>query len=277
MNRDLANSLLGEIILHNLNTMFDIIQKCRAKGWSYRVSSSMFPLVTHPEGIHVFDLFNVKEIHNKLNEIADYLKENPIHLSCHPDHFNILESLKESTVESTICELELAGWLFDCLGLPRDYSCPINIHVICQDDSPLNIAARFKENFKLLSESVQKRLVLENNDKGIWNAGTLYKYFHDFCPLTYDNLHDEVNPDSCLASDAFFHYLETWTNKGFIPHFHYSEGGKDGNKRAHLDMPTKLPEIYGYGGEIIFDVELKSKNAAIEQLELLESFGELYD
>ena len=81
MSRDSANSLLGEIILHNLETMFEIIKRCRVKGWAYRVSSSMFPLVTHPEGIQIVDLFDKWQIYNKLKEIAAYLKENPVHLS----------------------------------------------------------------------------------------------------------------------------------------------------------------------------------------------------
>lgn len=267
LKSDAANSLVGEIILHNLNTMFEIIKRCHERGWAYRVSSSMFPLVTHPEGIKIVDLLDKFQIYDKLIEISEYLKQNPVHLSCHPDHFNILESKNENTVESTIRELELAAWLFDSLDLPKDYSCPINIHVICQDDTPENVAIRFKNNFLRLSESVQKRLVLENNDKGMWTAATLYNNFYNFCPLTYDNLHDEVNHSDDISDIIFNLYLKTWTDNGFTPHFHYSEGGKDGNKRAHLDMPNKKPNLYGYTGQIYFDVELKGKNTAIESLE----------
>ena len=44
-----------------------------------------------------------------------------------------------------------------------------------------------------------------------------------------------------------------------IPIFHYSEG-KD-NGRAHKDMADELPK--NFGKEVLFDVELKSKDIAI--------------
>jgi UV DNA damage repair endonuclease len=58
-------------------------------------------------------------------------------------------------------------------------------------------------------------------------------------------------------SDAFFDAYETWND--IIPIFHYSEGKNNG--RAHKDMADELPE--NFGKEVLFDVELKSKDIAI--------------
>jgi hypothetical protein len=64
--------------------------------------------------------------------------------------------------------------------------------------------------------------------------------------------------------DAFFEALSTWN---CAPIFHYSEG-KNGT-RAHKDMAEDLPE--NYNEDVLFDVELKSKDYAI--LDILERYG----
>jgi hypothetical protein len=64
--------------------------------------------------------------------------------------------------------------------------------------------------------------------------------------------------------DAFLDAYETWGD--IIPVFHYSEG-KD-NGRAHKDMAEYLPE--NFGKNVLFDVELKSKDIAI--LDILRRF-----
>ena len=116
------------------------------------------------------------------------------------------------------------------------------------------------KNFERLSCSVKSRLVLENNDTGsTWDVLNLKKYFwqHYNIPVTFDNLHHKMLNNGVSESDAFFEAYETWNDT--IPIFHYSEG-KD-NGRAHKDMAEHLPE--NYGKEVLFDVELKSKDYAI--------------
>jgi hypothetical protein len=65
--------------------------------------------------------------------------------------------------------------------------------------------------------------------------------------------------------DAFFLAYSTWN---CTPIFHYSEG-KNGT-RAHRDMAEDLP--VNYDKDVLFDVELKSKDYAI--LDILKRYNE---
>ena len=116
------------------------------------------------------------------------------------------------------------------------------------------------KNFERLSVGVKSRLVLENNDTGnTWDVCTLKKYFYHNhnIPVTFDNLHHKMLNKGVSEFDAFFDAYETWND--IIPIFHYSEGKNNG--RAHKDMADELPE--NFGKEVLFDVELKSKDIAI--------------
>jgi hypothetical protein len=65
--------------------------------------------------------------------------------------------------------------------------------------------------------------------------------------------------------DAFFEAYSTWN---CTPIFHYSEG-KNGT-RAHKDMAENLP--VHYNEDVLFDVELKSKDYAI--LDILKRYND---
>ena len=99
----------------------------------------------------------------------------------------------------------------------------INIHVNCSDGEPWEIADRFAANLATLSDSVRSRLVVENEDKGIWNVERLVKYFYNRhgIPITYDNLHDKCNPSDVGIYDC----VATWGK--YKPLFHYSESHPD--------------------------------------------------
>mgnify|MGYP000276813412 FL=1 len=56
--------------------------------------------------------------------------------------------------------------------------------------------------------------------------------------------------------DAFELAHSTWNT---TPVFHYSEG--KGDTRNHADMAQGIPDSYGY--DVVWDVELKSKDYAI--------------
>jgi UV DNA damage endonuclease len=123
-------------------------------------------------------------------------------------------------------------------------------------------------NYNRLSESVKKRLVLENNDTGnTWTVNNLKKYFYNEygIPVTFDNLHHRMLNHDVSHRDAFFEAYSTWN---CTPIFHYSEG-KNGT-RAHSDMAENLPE--NYDKDVLFDVELKSKDYAI--LDILKRYND---
>jgi UV DNA damage endonuclease len=189
------------------------------------------------------------------------IKDKGIRISCHPDQFNVLASEGKHNVVKTIKELNHHGWLMDQLGAYRDYRSPINIHVNNTKGDPADIAARFMSNLVKCDESVRSRLVVENEDKGIWTPSLLAEHFN--LPITYDNLHHKCLPDDLTQHQAYELCYGTWPCK---PLFHYSESHPDKpNPRSHADMPTAMP-YNNYDKPVDYDVELKHKDFAISAL-----------
>ena len=100
-----------------------------------------------------------------LIDIGNYVKEHNIRLTFHPGPFNALTSPKSSVIKNTLIDLELHANICDLLNLSRSPFNKINIHCNGVYGDKKSAMDRFCKNFELLSESVQKRLTIENDDK----------------------------------------------------------------------------------------------------------------
>ena len=255
--------------LNNIRVTYKILEQCASKGWGYRVSSNLFPLLTYDVArLKLEDYPDYIDIEAALADCASIIKDKRIRVSCHPDQFNVLASEGKHNVAKTIRELNHHGWLMDMLGAPRDYRAPINIHVNNTKGDPADIAARFMSNLAKCNPHVQSRLVVENEDKGIWTPKLLAEHFD--IPITYDNLHHKCLPDDLTAEAAFKLCYHTWHRKGYFkPLFHYSESHPDkSNPRSHADMPVSKPIEYPLSFPVDYDIELKSKDDAILALDI---------
>ncbi len=252
--------------LNNIRVTRKILQQCHSKSWGYRVSSNLFPLLTYDVAeLKLEDYPDYIDIMATLADCASIIRDKRIRISCHPDQFNVLASEGKHNVAKTIKELNHHGWLMDMLGGHRDYRCPINIHVNNTKGDPADIAARFMSNLAKCNDSVQSRLVVENEDKGIWTPSLLAKHFD--IPVTYDNLHHKCLPDGLTQEQAHRLCYNTWMRRGYYkPLFHYSESHPDKtNPRSHADMPTESP-YETFSSPVDYDIELKHKDAAIDAL-----------
>ena len=264
LGRDEAMSILSARTLNNIRVTYKILSQCADNGWAYRVSSSLFPLLTYDVAdLKLTDYPDYIDIIAALTDCESIARDKGVRISCHPDQFNVLASEGEHNVIKTIKELNHQGWLMDMLGAHRDYRSPINIHVNNTKGEPSEIAARFMDNLFCCDDSVRSRLVVENEDKGIWTPKLLAQHFG--IPITYDNLHHKCLPDGLSQSQAFKLCYQTWMHNAYCkPLFHYSESHPDKpNPRSHADMPSELP-YEGFCMPVDYDVELKSKDVAIE-------------
>ena len=263
--REEAIATVSARSLNNLRVTYKILEQCAQEGWGYRVSSKLFPLLTYDVAeLKLEDYPDYIDIQAAFADCAFLIKEKGIRISCHPDQFNVLASLGKVQVEKTIKELNHHGWLMDMLGAHRDYRCPINIHINNTKGEPEEIAKRFTDNLAKCHESVRSRLVVENEDKGIWTPKLLAEHFQ--IPITYDNLHHKCLPDGLTEYQAFKLCYSTWLRKGYFkPLFHYSESHPDKtNPRSHADAPTCVPSDHGISLSVDYEIELKDKDYAIQ-------------
>lgn len=262
LSKERSESLdkLSGIIINNFNIAEKIVRHCkRNKIQGYRLSSDLCPVIKHPEVMLALeDLPNYNLINKSIKDLSNAIKETEIRVSAHPSEYITLTSDDDVKINHSLVDLELHGEIFDRLELSKSYYNPLNIHIRKEGDVK-DLSSTFIRNYNKLSESVKSRLVLENNDTGnTWTVKNLKKYIYNDhgIPITFDNLHHEMLNHDVSHYDAFFEAYSTWN---CTPIFHYSEG-KNGT-RAHRDMAENLP-IY-YDKDVLFDVELKSKDYAI--------------
>ena len=94
--------VLEERVLHNLQLTEKIIRHCAKNSIShYRLSSSLFPLITDPTlKLQLQKLSNYKDIRNQCEVIGNVAEDLSVSLSIHPDQFNVLASEKHDHDES---------------------------------------------------------------------------------------------------------------------------------------------------------------------------------
>ena len=260
---------LSGIVINNFNTAEKIVRHCKENNiQGYRLSSDLCPVIKHPDVMLALeDLPNYSEIDKSIKDLSLAIKETEIRVSAHPSEYITLTSDDDIKINHSIVDLELHAEIFDRLELSKSYYNPLNIHIRKEGDAK-DLSQTFMRNYNRLSESVKSRLVLENNDTGnTWTVKNLKKYiYNDYgIPVTFDNLHHEMLNHDVSHYDAFFEAYSTWN---CTPIFHYSEG-KNGT-RAHSDMAANLPE--NYDKDVLFDVELKSKDYAI--LDILKRYND---
>lgn len=256
---------LGNVILNNLEVTNAAIRYCGERGFNYRLSSNLFPLLTYDQaGVTLEVLPNHDEIYCELNGIDATRQKYNVRLSSHPDQFNVLASDNTLAVERTIRELDFHGWLMTRIGCPKNYDAPINIHV---NRSPKNgeiakVRNLFYDNFHKLTDDVKRRLVLENDDKGAgWTTQDLYNQF--YCngdtPITFDYLHHKCHNLGTTENEAVEMAAQTWQT--YVPLFHYSESIEgDKNPRKHADYASRLPETYSKLIDLDFEFKMKEKS-----------------
>jgi len=281
LDRPLALETLGSRALENLQTTLDTMKFARSNRWGYRISSTLFPLFNLQKAkVGMRDLPNAALIEEKFREIRRFTAKSAptqFRLSFHPDHFNVLCSANPGVVERTINELGHHSWLMDQLAdHSQSYWYPLNIHMSRSTGDPEVIASEFIKNYNRLDHGVKSRLVLENEDKGIWTPDRLYNMIHKETgiPITYDNLHHRCNPGEWSTSEAFERCYETWQFHGCCPLFHFSEGGANNNPRAHVDYATSTPQQFREqydtsvtrNQSIDWDIEIKQKDYAIDHI-----------
>ena len=230
----------------------------------FRLSSALVPW---GDGLDLTTLKDYDEISIALRRAGDYAKANGIRITSHPGPFVVLTSPKENVVEAAIKDLELHGKIFNLLGLSQTPYNKINIHCNGVYGDKLSAMNRFCENYLRLSDSVKKRLTVENDDKAtMYNVKDLM-YIHNRIniPIVFDYHHHIFNTGDLTEEDALKLASTTWGD--ITPVVHYSESKalhEENNKlkpQAHSDYINSLPNTYGLNVDIM--VEAKAKELAI--------------
>jgi len=287
--RNEAIKELSNRILHNVVVTESIVGHCaKSNIGHYRVSSALFPLVTDETlGIDIEELPDLEQIKEELKQVGDTAREHGVSMGSHPDQFNVLASLNQDAVRRTIGELNMQASVLDMMGLPKDHTAPMNIHINYspkEDETLEDVAERFYSNLMKCDSGVYNRLTIENEDKCFFNIDNCIKFseylfnkYNHNLPVCADNLHHKCNPSE--VSDFAWQAERcayTWVNNGegdnnFIsPVFHWSEG-KPEKPRSHADYVAfgNFPPYIAIDPDkpAIYEIETKRKDYAIKLLQ----------
>ena len=127
---------------------------------------------------------------------------------------------------------------------------------------------RFCKNFERLSESVQGRLTVENDDKSSMYSVKDLMYIHERIgiPIVFDYHHHLFNTGGLTEQEDFRVKQSLHASKDIKPIVHYSESKMlhEGNDKIkpqgqHSDYITKIPSTYGHDVDIMVAVTKELK------------------
>jgi UV DNA damage endonuclease len=257
----------SELALENVRDLFEILKWNVKNGIKlFRTSSDIFPWGSE---YNLEDLPNYNKIANILKGCGTYAKENGLRINSHPGPFNVLVSPNPKVVENTFKDLELHGKVFDLMGLSHTPYNNINIHCNGVYGDKISAMDRFCENFNKLSDSVKKRLTIENDDKASMYSVKDLMYIHHKIgiPIVFDYHHHQFCTGDLTEQQALILAVSTWNKSGVKPEVHYSESKalhESDTKikpQAHSDYITNLPDTYNIDVDIM--VEAKAKELSI--------------
>lgn len=229
----------------------------------YRMTSNLIPLVTHPD-VQV----NLNEYREQFQEIGCILKEHHIRLDTHPDQFCVLNSDREEVFENTVRLLETQTRMYELM----DYPGRIILHVGGKVGGKKAATQRFFENFARLDSRIQKRIVIENDDK-VYNIRNVLKICETLhIPMVLDYHHYKCNNNGEQIEDYIERIFHTWGNE--VPKIHFSspKARNKKEKRSHHDyidpdsFITFLERVKFVNRDFDVMIEAKMKDVALFHL-----------
>lgn len=268
-------SYASELALINVSGLRSIIKWNNKHNIKvYRMTSCLFPWFSE---YNMFDLPDIDKIADIMSEAGKLAMDAGQRLSFHPGPFNCLASPNKSVVLKTIKELDDHSAQMDLMGLPESQMSKINIHVGGAYGDRKSALERFCKNYSKLSCNTQKRLTVENDDKGsLYSAKMLVDNISSRIniPVVFDSHHHELGPQDLDYHDAFYSARETWSNIGIKQQCHHSN-----SKKKYEDPKVPAPShsnwyytpFENYNEKVDVVLECKRKERAL--FKYINDFG----
>ena len=260
MQRNATPEKLTEVTAHNLEALEKMVDYNIANDIRlYRISSDLIPFGSSPVNPLAWP-----EIHKEAFErIGAKIRKSGMRVSLHPGQYTVLNSPTEDVVERAIEDLIYHDKILTALG--TDTTNKIVLHVGGMQDKETALD-RFADNFHRLPESVQNRLIIENDDR-LYNIEEILDLAHRLqIPAVYDNLHHAINPPPSGGNDQYWitEAKKTWKEADGKQKIHYSQQAPGKRPGAHTDtihLNTFL-QFYEQLDDPTIDImlEVKDKN-----------------
>ena len=192
----------------------------------YRMTHTMFPLLTHPS-INI----NYKEVFKEdFKRLKGIINKFNIRIDTHPDEFCLLTSDKDKVTTNSIEILKFHLELFKLLGI--NGRCVL--HIGSSRPTKEEALNRFRDNFNKLSNELKSLIILENDDKTYTVTDTLLICEELNIPMVLDYHHFICNHEKDERIDKLLpKIIKTWENTNLNPKMHFSSSLNSKQKRNH--------------------------------------------
>lgn len=258
----------------NIENTLRILKYNRAMGIQvYRLTSKLIPLATHEE---LTGWEYQLQFAHELKQLGEFIKQNGFRISAHPDHFTILNPVKQEVLRASINDLDYHVRLYEAMGL-EDYRYKLVLHVGGLYGDKCSSIERFKVNFSKLPDRIRKRIIIENDDKCFTAADVLQLCKELDTPMVLDVHHHKCANNGEKLSDLLPEIYKTWDREPFPPKIHFSSPKSEREFRSHADYIDYTDFIMFLNTAKSFDrnidimLEAKMKDRAL--LELSDKLG----
>ncbi|UOQ74194.1 UV DNA damage repair endonuclease UvsE [Hymenobacter cellulosilyticus] len=228
----------------------------------FRISSGIVPFGSHPINTFPWQTRFAAEF----QAIGDYVKAQRMRISFHPDQFVVLNSPSEDIVQRSVAELVYQGSMLDLMGL--DSTAKLQIHVGgLYGDRDLAIS-RFISTYRDLPAAVQRRLVIENDDRLFSLRDCLRVHEAVGIPILFDNFHHECLNHGEPMAEALQLAASTWhPERDGVLMMDYSSqqvGERKGKHTSTLEeelFREFLTHLHGLDVDIMLEIKDKEASA----------------
>jgi len=227
----------------------------------FRIGSDLIPFASHEICKVEWDSILKEAFFN----LGEYIKENNLRISMHPDQFVLINAEKKEIVQASIKELDYHARVLDAMSL--DKTAKIQIHVGGVYGDKDAAIKRFITNYKKLPENIKSRLVIENDDKSYSLKDCLEISAATKIPVLFDFFHHECLNNGETITEALDLASKTWKKKDGVILTDYSIQKENERKGAHATSINEdafkkfLVEIKGKKLDIMLEIKDKEKSA----------------
>lgn len=171
----------------------------------FRMSSRLIPLATHED---LRGWRYITALKNDLKAIGDYAKAHDMRVDFHPDHFVVINTREKEVFQRAMGVLKYHFLLLHAMGIDPTHRYVLHLGGRYQDRE--QALENFIENWALVPSSLQKMIILENDDKSFTLEDCLYVCEKLNIPLVFDLHHHLANHKDEKWTNHWSRVLGTW-------------------------------------------------------------------
>ncbi|MEW9053220.1 MAG: UV DNA damage repair endonuclease UvsE [Neobacillus sp.] len=233
----------------------------------FRFSSRLIPLANHEE---LLDWNFLRPLKEPLKQLANFIKQHPMRLDFHPDHFVVLNTPDKDILKNALKTLIMHEGLLKGMEIDTEHRCVLHVGGGYEDKEMA--LEQFIHNWAYIPPSIQKMIMLENDDTTFTVKETLYLCEKLGIPMIFDYHHHLANYETEEWLQDWERIVATWKISPLPVKMHISSPRSDKDFRAHadyVDVNMFLKFLSGVKGsvkELHCMIEAKQKDAALFRL-----------